>query len=317
MKYHNNVKWALVLSGGGAKGLAHVGVLKALHDMGVPKPSMVAGTSMGAIIGGIYTAGMSPPDIYRFAKDSFDLREYMDSFVYKMNGVLGKVFQTGQILGSLASRSGIDSGQHIQKLLEKLTSNKKIEDAEIPFRCNAVDLCTGKEVVFRSGSMASAIRASMGFPGFFDPVVSGDMCLVDGGLKNNLPVYIPRTEGIKFVLAVDVGGISNTSLENLTTSQQVIYRSLELILQNGYRDKSRRFLRANLTIHASDGASPLDFDKSGQFIDLGEKAIYNYQKEVEMFFGRGMPAYISRRKHKVCGILGDEPIYRELEEADE
>ncbi len=314
MKYHNKLKWALVLSGGGAKGIAHVGVLKALYDMGVPEPCMVVGTSMGSIIGGLYAAGMSPDDIYRFAVEKFDLKEYLDSFVYKLNGLVGKVFQTGQILGNLATRSGIDSGLHIFNLLEEMTSRKKIEDCRIPFRCNAVDLCTGKELVFRTGPLAFAMRASMSFPGFFDPVKSEDMCLVDGGMANNLPVYIPKMEGIRTVLAIDVGGFSPLKADNFITGSQIIYRSLELVLHSCHREINHQ---ANLTIHASNEAGPLDFDKSKQFIDLGERVIYNYRRDVEKFFSRGMPAYISRRKHKVCGILGNEPVYKELEGFDE
>jgi NTE family protein len=311
MKKFADFKWALVLSGGGAKGIAHVGVLKALYGMGIPAPSMIVGTSMGSIIGGLYASGMSPEEIYRFAVDEFDLKKYLDGFVYKLNGFVGKVFQTGQIIGNLATRQGIDSGQQILSLLERMTNHKKIEDTQIPFRCNAVDLCTGNEIVFKTGSLAKAMRASMSFPGFFDPVISGDMCLVDGGLSNNLPICIPHNEGLKTVLAVDVAGFSPASMKNLKSGSQIIYRSLELVLHNSYKDKSHR---ANLTIHASNEMSPLDFDKSKQFIDLGEKAIAAYHNEVEQFFSKGIAAARSRKKYTVCGIFQNEQVYKELDD---
>ena len=79
-------QWALVLSGGGAKGLAHIGVLKGLEDAGFPKPSLVAGTSMGAIVGGLYACGMSPGEMARFITEDFDIADYLDSFAFKIQG---------------------------------------------------------------------------------------------------------------------------------------------------------------------------------------------------------------------------------------
>ncbi|MDR0630206.1 MAG: patatin-like phospholipase family protein [Treponema sp.] len=168
-KKNGKLKWALVLSGGGAKGLAHVGILKALADRGFPEPSLVVGTSMGAIVGGLYACGISPAELIRFMLEKFDITTYLDSFVFKLNGPVGKVFQTGQMLGNFATRRGVDSGQGLLKLFEELTQGKTFAETKIPFRCNAVDLVSGKELVFSSGSVARAIRASMSFPAFFNP----------------------------------------------------------------------------------------------------------------------------------------------------
>ena len=196
MRIQKNLKWALVLSGGGAKGFAHVGVLKALAKMGVPEPSLVVGTSMGAIIGGIYASGMSPAEMNRFILDEFDITHYLDSYVFKLNGPVGRILQAGQLLGALTGKPGIDSGKAVLALLKDLSGNKRFDATRIPFRCNAVDLISGKEVVFSSGNVATAIRASMSFPVFFEPLLMGKRYLVDGGLVDNMPVHIARAEGL-------------------------------------------------------------------------------------------------------------------------
>ena len=202
MKIKKNLKWALVLAGGGSRGIAHVGVLNALQEMGFPEPSLVAGTSMGAIVGGLYACGMSPGAMKQFFISEFDIARYLDSFAFKISGILGKVFQTGQILGNAITRTGIDSGHLVLNLLEKLSGGKTFAETRIPFRCNAVDLVSGKEVVFSSGSVARAIRASMAFPGVFEPLMEGGRCLVDGGLVDNMPVRIAREEGFRRLLAL-------------------------------------------------------------------------------------------------------------------
>jgi NTE family protein len=173
-----NRPWVLVLSGGGAKGLAHIGVFKRLEETGFLKPSLVAGMSMGAIIGEIYACGMAMGELARFVINEFDITDYLDSFVFKLNGPVGKVMQTGQILASLATRPEIDPGY---RLLEGLTGGKDFSETEIPFRCNAMDLLSGREVIFSSGFVTRAMRASMSFPVFLSLSWTGGMCLVDGG----------------------------------------------------------------------------------------------------------------------------------------
>jgi NTE family protein len=230
MGIKKNLKWALVLSGGGAKGLAHVGVLKALAERGFPEPSLVVGTSMGAIIGGLYASGYDLDELVRFTLEDFDIAHYLDSSVLAKGGPLRRIFQAGQFLGNLAGRPGIDSGNQVEALIEELSGHKTFEECRIPFRCNAVDLITSREVVFRSGRLARAIRASLSFPIFFEPLVEGDMYLADGGLADNMPVKIARDEGFRRVLAVDVGAFKTKPVENLDSATKVLYRSLEVTL---------------------------------------------------------------------------------------
>jgi NTE family protein len=299
MKMNRNLKWALVLAGGGAKGFAHLGILNVLAEMGAPEPSLVVGTSMGAIIGGLYACGMSPSELTHFLTEEFDLTEYLDSFVFKINGPVGKVFQTGRILGSLAAGAGSDSGNRILELLEKLTGGKTFKETRIPFRCNAVDLAEGRELVLSSGSVARAIRASMSFPAFFDPLVEGDRCLVDGGLSNNMPVYIAKDEGFSRVLAVNVGNFSAKAVSDFKNGAQIVYRSLEVILN---MLKRKETARADLTIHASNALTVFDFSRKRELVALGERVARENEKALRAFFSGGIQAWLTRRLHRKCGV---------------
>ena len=274
------INWALVLSGGGARGLAHIGVLRGLEDSGFPKPSMVVGTSMGAIVGGLYACGMSPAALEHFARKEFKIGEYLESFAFRLNGPVGKVFQTGQALASLAARPGIDSGQKTLELFEKLSGGKSFNETLIPFRCNAVDLLSGREVVFSSGSVACAMRASMSFPLFFEPFYYRDMCLVDGGLADNMPVNIARKEGFDRVIAVNVNRFDMEEPGDLHNGPQVIYRSIESVLNIMTRMNGR----ADLTLDVSDDATPFSFFRQREFIELGKRAVRLKQNELSKFF---------------------------------
>jgi NTE family protein len=296
-----NLSWALVLSGGGAKGFAHVGVLKALEERGCPKPAMIAGASMGAIVGGLYACGMSPAEMADYVIHHFRINEVFDSFVFRMNGPMGKLFQAGQMLASLATRPGMDGGERVLTLLESLTGGKTFEELAIPFRCNAVDLVTGQEVVFRSGSVARAMRASMSFPAFFEPFTDGGRCLVDGGILNNLPVSIPRSEGFKRVLGVDVGDFAPARWENLRNGPQILARSLETTL---YALRRCDPCRPDLLMRAADGSSPFSFLRQRELIELGERAVRESGPGLSAFFSRGIGSFLARRRLRVCGING-------------
>ncbi|MDR2093980.1 MAG: patatin-like phospholipase family protein [Treponema sp.] len=301
MKINRNLKWALVLSGGGAKGLAHIGVLKTLEEMRFPRPSLIAGTSMGAIIGGIYACGMSAADIYKFALEEFNIVHYLDSFVFKLNGPFGRIFQIGQILSSLASRQGIDSGQRLLALFERLTEGKSFDETQIPFRCNAVDLISGDEVILNSGSVARAMRASMAIPGFFDPLVEGPRLLIDGGLADNMPVAIARKEGFKRILAVNVNSYTPIPRDSLKNGPAVVFRAMETVMN--ILDKKDGY-NASLTINATDDSSIISFFRLRELIELGERVVGENRKAVEAFFGKGAAAYFARKKNRKCGVSG-------------
>jgi NTE family protein len=299
MRVHKNFRYALVLSGGGAKGLAHVGVLNALASLGAPQPSLIVGTSMGAIVGGLYACGMSPAEMVRFVREDFDISRYLDSFTFRINGPAGKIFQAGQILGNLATRPGIDSGRRLLDLFDELTEGKSFDETGIPFRCNAADLAAGEEVVFSSGSVAIAMRASMSFPAFFEPLTCGDRCYADGGLAHNLPVFIARKEGYRHILAVDVGRFIARAAGDFKNLPDILYRSLETSL---FLMEKREARRASLTIHAADESSPIDFDRKDELIGLGERAVFENQGPLGAFFAPRFLARLFGGPPRDCGV---------------
>jgi len=261
--------------------LAHVGVLKGLQDAGFPKPSLVAGTSMGAIVGGLYACGMTPDEMVRFVLEEFNIADYLDSFVFRISGPVGKVFQTGQALASLAASTGIDSGQRALDLLEKLSRGKNFDETLIPFRCNALDLLSGREVVFKSGSVAKAIRASMSIPVFFQPFTENGMCLVDGGLIDNMPVSIARDEGYRHILAVNVNKFAPVEAKDLKNGPQIIYRSIESIL-NAF--KISKIPQTEMVVDVTNDATPFSFYRKKEFIELGRRAVEQNMESFREFF---------------------------------
>ena len=272
--------WSLVLSGGGARGLAHIGLLKGLENAGFPKPSLVVGTSIGSIVGGLYACGMTPAEMEHFILEEFDITDYLDSFVFKINGPVGRVIQTGQALASLAGRPGIDTGHRVTELLKKLTGGKRFSDTGIAFRCNAVDLLTGREVVFSSGSIAKAMRASMSLPVFFEPVIEKGMCLVDGGLLDNMPVAIARKEGYKRVLAANVNNFTKTTPGDLKNGPQVIFRSIDCAIHS--QDMEKRS-KADLTLNITVSEALYSFFKQKELIGLGEQTVKENFKALKKF----------------------------------
>jgi len=278
MKKQEN-KWALVLSGGGARGLAHIGLLKGLAAMGFPRPSLVVGASMGAIIGGLYACGMTAAELEHFVVEEFRISKYLDSFVFRIDGPVGMVIQAGQSLASLAGRPGIDPGQRVLELFEKLTGGKKFEDTEIPFRCNAVDLFSGKVVVFSKGSVAKAMRASMSLPIFFEPFMYEGMCLVDGGIVDILPVAIARKEGFERVVAMNVNTFDKFKAEDLRNGPQVIFRSIESVLHN-----QEKKAQATITLNTTVNAEFFSFFKRKELIELGVQTVNENIDALKKFF---------------------------------
>lgn len=168
------LKVGLVLGGGGAKGAAEIGVLKVIEEVGIPI-DYIAGTSIGAVNGGLYSVG------YRAAG--------LDSLF--MNQEWLNLFVSGNITETLDEKTGI-------------SDSIDFDDMPIPFRCVAVNIKGNKEVVLRSGHPALAMRASMAIPGVFKPVKIDNMTLVDGGMMNNLPVDVVKAMGADVVIAIDL-----------------------------------------------------------------------------------------------------------------
>jgi len=176
---------AIVLSGGGVRGMAHIGALQRLHELGM-RPSLVVGTSAGALVGAAYAAGK----IHRMA----ELAHAMD---WKR---LTKLFLEVRFL-----RAGLTEGRQIQRFLNEIYGTDSFDNLKIPFATVATNLENESEVVITTGSLVKAVRASIAIPGVFTPVKHDDDCLlVDGGLVNPLPISVARQMGADIVIAIDV-----------------------------------------------------------------------------------------------------------------
>ncbi|WP_323752151.1 patatin-like phospholipase family protein [Marinobacter sp.] len=208
-------KVGLVLSGGGAKGMAHVGVLRVLEEIKVPV-DMVVGTSAGSAVAALYASGMSVDEIEQRFIDLDWLASFKDNpgRVYKpvrrkqSDWRLPITPGIGVDTEGLRVGGGLVTGQNLGLILNELTRDAAlVEDFDqlpIPFRAVATDLETGVEVVIDSGNLAEAIRASMSIPGVYAPAERGGRLLVDGGVANNLPVSVAREMGADIIIAVDI-----------------------------------------------------------------------------------------------------------------
>jgi len=182
----NRVKVGLALSAGATRGFAHVGVLEVFEDAGVPV-DMLTGTSMGAVVGSAYAAGLPVSRLWEMGKNM-----QLDT-VSKDLGVTGllKLFIGGKL----------PSSKNFEAFLEENLQGKNIEDLNIPFAAPAMDIKTGEKILFTSGPAALAVRASMNLPGVFEPVEYRQRQLVDGGVVDYLPVDAVRNLGAQYVIA--------------------------------------------------------------------------------------------------------------------
>ena len=205
----------LVLSGGGARGGAHIGILKALEELRVPV-DYVAGTSIGAVIGGFYVSGMSVAELEQLVESlewetAFlnTMPRQLKSFRRKRDDDLFLVDQKpGLNDGEFELPIGLVQGQVIDMIISRETLRasqvQSFDELAIPFRAVAGDIVTGEAVVLREGSLARAIRASMSIPAALSPIEIDGRLLVDGGIAMNLPVDVARDMGADTIIAVDI-----------------------------------------------------------------------------------------------------------------
>ncbi len=230
----------LVLSGGGARGLAHVGVLQALEELRVPVDA-IAGTSMGAVVGGLYASGMTASEIDemmrsmdwgaafrdRPKRSTLNFRRKQDDREFLVRLPLG--IQGG----SIRVPRGLIQGQRLTQILRVETmpvaAVEDFDELPTPFRAVAADLETGERVVLERGDLTSAMRASMSAPGVFAPVEVDGRLLVDGGIVENLPVDVAKAMGVDIVIAVDVG-FEPVERKELTSALAVSNQAITIMM---------------------------------------------------------------------------------------
>lgn len=273
----------LVLSGGGARGAAHIGVLKVLEEYRVPIDA-IAGTSMGAVVGGLYASGLSPAEIEKIMTsvdwaDAFrdrpqrrDLnfrRKLEDqSFLVKFPlGLKGRRFRLPR---------GLVQGQKLTQILRAQTLSvaqvQDFDDLAIPFRAIATDIVTGDRVVLDHGDLTTAMRASLSAPGVFAPVDYEGRLLVDGGLSSNLPVDVARAMGVDLVIVVDCGFplLERRKLDSVAT---VTNQMLAILIRHNANEQRKSLTDRDVLIDPALGDFPsLDFGSHARAMRIGEEA---------------------------------------------
>ncbi len=279
----------LVLSGGAARGLTHIGVLKALEEQGVIIDA-IAGTSMGAVVGGLYAAGYSVSELEQLAigldwqqalsdappRADIPFRRKQDDRDFLVKQKLS--FRDD---GSLGLPLGLLQGQNLALLLEKLFARAgAVEDFDqlpIPFRAVAADIATGETVVFADGHLALAIRASMSIPAVLTPVEVDGQLLVDGGISNNIPVDIAREMGVDRVIVVDIGSPLATT-ESLQTVFNILNQSVALLTRRNSEAQLATLQPHDILIQPPlTGFGITDFARAEGMMDAGYRATHALQ----------------------------------------
>jgi NTE family protein len=263
-------KIGLALSGGAARGLAHIGVLDVLQKEGVPI-DIIAGTSAGALVGAVYAS----------CRDSEKVKKYALSIDWK---------KLASLLDLSFRMSGLLKGKKIEKLLaEYIGGNKEFSDLEIPFACVATDIDTGEEVVINTGPVPEALRATISIPGIFTVVKRGERYLVDGGLTTPVPVDIVRRMGADFVIAVNVNlpvtDRSSSSSEKRLKAQKepnIFHIMMQSIYITTYAVARSSLANADIIIEPDlKGIGAGDFQKAGEMILMGQEATTDAISEIK------------------------------------
>lgn len=231
-KNAKKLKIGLALSGGAVWGISHIGVLKAFEDNQIPI-SFIGGTSIGALIGALYAAGMTVAELESLALNT----------QWKDISKLSLLFR------------GLLSNEPMEQYIENLVGNLTFDDLKIPFQAVATDLITGEEVILKSGKLATALRATTAIPGIYQPVQIENKTLVDGGIVNNVPIQMVRNMGADLVVGVSLSSVLNNWIPK--NSLEVILKCYSIMQQ---KCVSREMVHADIPIHVDmTNCSPIDF----------------------------------------------------------
>lgn len=225
-------KIGLALSGGAVWGISHIGVLKALEDNHIPI-SFIGGTSIGALVGALYAAGMTVPQ----------LEELALTIQWKDISKISLLFR------------GWLSNEPMEPYIHKLIGDLSFSDLKIPFQAVATDLINGEEIILKSGKLSTALRATTAIPGVYQPVQMDNKTLVDGGIVNNVPIRMVRAMGADLVIGVSLSSVLNNWVPK--NSLEVILKSYSIMQQKCI---AREMVQADIPVHVDmTGCSPIDF----------------------------------------------------------
>jgi NTE family protein len=273
---HQDLKVGLVLSGGGAKGIAHIGVLEVLEEAGI-RVDFISGTSMGSIVGALYSIGFTTDEMRHLAETTDWERLFSDRPYRRLLSMHEKemndrfIFTFPITERGINLPSGLVAGQNIFSWLTHHTwpflDFEDFSQLPIPYATVATDIETGEAVVFREGYLPDAIRASISFPSAFKPHEVDGQSLLDGGLIRNLPVQEVLEMGAEYVIAVDVSTPLRPS-EELTTitsilTQAVNYRIIEKV------NEQKDLADYNIEVRELDEYHVTDFNRSAEFLEIG------------------------------------------------
>lgn len=314
---------ALVLSGGGARGVAHVGVLKVLEELRVPVDCVV-GTSMGAIVGGAYASGMPLGEMERrvraadwaemfqnaLPRDRQPFREKQDAVGNRAAITMG--WGKG---GFLMPQSAI-AGQQLDRFLTGLAGDSESLDGfdtlGLPFRAIATDLENGEMVVINDGPLWRAMRASMAVPGVFLPIEHQGRLLVDGGLVMNLPVDVGRELCGGPLIAVNLG-TPPLGRERLTTATDIVLQAINLALEQNVQQQLGRLGPDDALVQVELGdISSRDFDRAAETIPLGEEAARRVADTLARF-AVDAATYAQWQTHRQMRLQRPAPVITAIE----
>jgi NTE family protein len=283
-------KIGLALEGGGAMGLAHIGVLKWFDEHHIPV-DYVAGTSMGGLVGGFYATGMTPDELKALI-DGMDWRKVLSdrtpfeelSFRRKEDQ---RAYPNSLIFGlrdGLSLPAGLNAGHQIGLLIDRVTlpydQVPSFDALPVPFRCVATDLVSRKSHVFQDGSLAGALRSTMSIPGAFAPVHDGKAVYVDGGLLDNLPTDVVRQMGAEIVIAVHLETAPPQG-KDIQSAFTVLDQSLHVMLED---NELRSLAQADAVVSVPLAEfHTVDYSKSAQIIKLGYEAADSRARLLEAF----------------------------------
>ena len=280
------MKWkekriGLALGGGGARGLAHIGVISVFEQEAIPIHILV-GTSIGALVGGAYASGTGPAELGKKVDEYLNSSEFQSSAIrsvvveetYKQEetGLGQKIqsfFKNRFLLAQAMFRPGMLSQEDFQSVINHFIPDILIQETQIPFRAVATDLVSGKQIVFSEGSLRQAVTASCAVPGAIEPLREGERLLSDGGIVCIVPSTVARNEGAGIVISVAVDR-DICSEEEFLTAKDVYYRATEIM---SYHLENYELMDADVVIRPHVGDLHwADFSHARDLILEGEKA---------------------------------------------